>query len=545
MNMKNIIIRLSLFCVLAGMGASCSKKIDEAYMNPNADVKVPVETLLPQMISAMAGNYAGHGTMTDIRYVGAYIQNFSFYATLSVFDRMGYTNSAGDVAQSTWRMHYYDIGQNNVQMIKWATEEEKWDYVGVGQAIFAWSWLTLTDYYGDVILKEAFNTELITFKYDKQEDVYLHVRDLALQAVANLSKPVAGSTLAQGDAYMYGGDVNKWKKFAYGVLARYYNHQTNKPNYKADSAVYYANLAMSSVAEDAMVKFAATALSATNNFFGPLRSNLTGTTQAAPTAIRQADYIARLMAGQNVAFSVEDPRAWYMLRGNKVGTIRGVPPVKGQTVLPLDERPENFWGFPQHTITSNAAPTVDSSRYIFKNDAPFPIMTSSEMKFIIAEAEYRRGNKAAALAAYQQGISLSFDMLTTYYNRNITPGKEITPAMKAAFLSNPNVVPTNMADFTLNKIMLQKYIAMFGHGVLETWVDMRRYHYTDTESGVQVYTEFTPPSGTDLFPDNNGKLVYRMRPRFNSEYVWNILELQRIGATTNDYHTMETWFSMP
>jgi hypothetical protein len=37
--------------------------------------------------------------------------------------------------------------------------------------------------------------------------------------------------------------------------------------------------------------------------------------------------------------------------------------------------------------------------------------------------------------------------------------------------------------------------------------------------------------------------AYRMRPRFNSEYVWNINELNRIGATTIDYHTKEMWFS--
>jgi hypothetical protein len=31
---------------------------------------------------------------------------------------------------------------------------------------------------------------------------------------------------------------------------------------------------------------------------------------------------------------------------------------------------------------------------------------------------------------------------------------------------------------------------------------------------------FTPP--TNLYVDNAGKLVYRIRPRYNSEYVWNV-----------------------
>jgi len=93
--------------------------------------------------------------------------------------------------------------------------------------------------------------------------------------------------------------------------------------------------------------------------------------------------------------------------------------------------------------------------------------------------------------------------------------------------------------------MLQKYIAMFGYGTFETWTDMRRYHYVDLDktTGKQVYTDFVAPSGTGLFEDNGGKLVYRMRPRFNSEYLWNIVELTRIGATQLDYHTKEQWFS--
>jgi len=413
MIMKNIKIKLGLVCAVAVLGYSCSKKIDEAYANPNADVRVPVESLLPQIISAMAANYAGHGTMNDIRYIGAYVQNWQYYATQSVYDRMGYTNSANDVGQSTWRMHYYDIGQNNVKMIEWATEEKKWDYVGVGKAIFAWSWLTLTDYYGDVIMKEAFNTSLVTFKYDTQPEVYEYVKQLCFEALDNLNKTgdnVSAGNLAKGDAYMYGGDVNKWKKFVYGVLARYYNHQSNKASYKPDSVIYYCNLSINDNADNAMVKFAASAISATNNFFGPLRGNLGGASSVSPTAIRQGAYAANLMKGANSAFpGVFDPRAWYMLRGNSNGTIVGVEPNKGQSVLDPNDRPENFWGVPQKgTATANppysdnannTSPSTDANaRFIFRNSSPFPIMTASEIKFMKAEAAFRKGDKSTAYA---------------------------------------------------------------------------------------------------------------------------------------------------
>ncbi|MER3463299.1 MAG: SusD/RagB family nutrient-binding outer membrane lipoprotein [Chitinophagaceae bacterium] len=549
--MKKIIIKFSLLSLLVSVSFSCSKKIDEAYANPNAPVRVPVEQLLPQIIQAMAANYAGHGTMNDARYVGAYIQNWQYYSTGSVYDQMGYTNSSGDVSQSTWRMHYYDIGQNNMRMIQWATEEKKWDYAGVGKAIFAWSWLTIVDYYGEVILKEAFNTELITFHYDQPQEVYDYVRQLCFESLDNLNKTgdgVSQANLALGDAYMYNGDVNKWKKFVYGILARYYNHQSNKPNYKPDSVIYYANLAINSNADNAMVKFQQSNISATKNFYGPYRGNL-GASTVSPTAIRQGAYIANLMNGTNTAFSgVNDPRAWYMLRGNANGTIVGVQPNKGQTVLATNDRPQNFWGMPQISA-SNAAPGIDTSRYIFMDYAPFPIMTASEIKFMKAEAAFKKGDKATALTAYREGIDLDFDLLTGTYSTNVQPSKVITPAVKAAFLADTRVVPTDPNLLTLNKIMLQKYIAMFGYGVLETWVDMRRYHYIDPDpSGTgQVYTDFTPPSGGDLYPDNAaspfGPYVYRVRPRFNSEYVWNINELNRIGATSPYYHTKKIWIA--
>ena len=545
--MKYNIKYLLVISALIIMGVSCSKKIDDAYANPNYDVKVAPEGLLPQIVASMAGNYGAHGPMNDIRYIGAYVQNFAYANTLSNFDRMGYTNT--DVAQSFWRSHYYDIGQNNVRMIAWAIENKQWDYAGVGKAIFAWSWLNLTTYHGEVVLKEAFNTDQITFQYDKQEDVYTEVRKLSHEALSYLNKTgdnASQTNLAKGDAFFYKGDVSKWKKFVYGVLARSFNHLTNKADYKADSVLFYTNLAMKESTDDGLVKFTASLVSATNNMFGPFRANLGGASTVSPTAIRQGAFIANLMSGANSAFpGVADPRAIYILRLNANNTFKGVEPNKGQAVLAANDRPENFWGVPQISA-NNTAPANDlNCRFIFRNDAPFPVMTATEISFMRAEAAFLKGDRATALVAYKDGIAKHFDLLMNYYNTNVPAASLLTATIKANFLADPKVVPANAADLTLSMIMLQKYIAMFGYGTFETWTDMRRYHYVDLDktTGKQVFTDFVVPTGTGLFEDNGGKLVYRMRPRFNSEYVWNINELGRIGATQLDYHTKEQWFS--
>jgi tetratricopeptide (TPR) repeat protein len=542
MTMKNKIfislIFLTTLCVLN----SCEKKIDETFANPNALVKVPVETLLPGIIGNFVGSASAagsaYGTANDGLYVGRYVQFWATNVIGNQYDQMGGATGASDILGSVWAMHYYGMGQNLNRMIEWAAEEEKWDYVGVGYAIRAWSWLTLTEQYGEVIMTEAYNTSQLVFKYNDQNQVYDTVRVIARLALEYLNKTdgqVSQDNLAKGDAYFNNGDVNKWKKFVNAVLARSFHHLSNKTSYNADSVIKYASQAMLTNADNATAKFANSGITGTANFYGPLRNNV--------GALRQTAFIANLQNGLNSTFpGVPDPRAWYLLRENTNNTIKGINPNKGSSGLPPADQPKNFWG---GIFTSAASPTSDANaRYIFKNAAPFPIITASEIKFMLAEAYYRKGLKAEALNAYKDGISLNFDLLVSDYNAGVPVAQQITPTIKANFLTNPVIVP-DVDGLRLSHIMLQKYIALYGHGILETWTDMRRFHYTDVEAGTtgQVYADFVPPSGLDLYINNSGKLTYRARPRYNSEYLYNVDELTRIGAIDLAYHTKEQWFT--
>jgi hypothetical protein len=522
---------------------SCSKKIDEAYANPNATVRVPIETLLPGIIGNFVGSSSAagsaYGTGQDGLYVGRYVQYWGTNVSGNQFDQMGGATGVSDLLGSLWGMHYYGMGQNLTKMIEWGIEEQKWDYVGVGHAIRAWSWLRLTTHHGEVILDDAFNTSLQTFTYNEQQKVYETVRNHCYQALTYLSRTDGNANqanLAKGDQYFYNGDVNKWKKFVHGILALSFNHLSNKQSlYKPDSVIHYTNLAMTTNADNATVKFANTGITGTSNFYGPLRANV-GT-------LRQSAYIANLLTGANTTFNgVADPRAAYLIRENANGTYKGVTVGSGSSGLAAADQPRNFWG---GTYAQTSSTQDTATRYIFGNGVEFPVMTASEMQFVKAEAMFRKEDKNGALAAYRNAISLNFDMLTTTYNRNIPAGREITAAKKEVYLSNPAVVPPTGEALTLSQIMLQKYIALYGWGMHETWVDIRRYHYTDLDpaTGKQVYSDFTLPTGTNLFINNNNKPVYRARPRYNSEYLYNIPELERIGALALDYHTVEQWFS--
>ena len=122
---------------------------------------------------------------------------------------------------------------------------------------------------------------------------------------------------------------------------------------------------------------------------------------------------------------------------------------------------------------------------------------------------------------------------------------QISAAEKAAFLADTRIVPTDPNALTLQKIMSQKFIALAYWGYNEQWMDMRRYHYTDVDpkTGERIYPGYDIP--LQLPAENAGKPIYRLLPRFNSEFVWNQAGLAEIGGLDTDYHTRPTWIVTP
>src|SRR5882762_4320373 len=110
--------RFLVMGLLASIGAlSCSKKIDEAYQNPNAQVVEPIEQLLPSVIANFVGganaSNGGNGAAADGMYLGRYIQFWAGNVNANQYDEMGGTtgNNGGNLGY-VWTMHYVTMGQN-------------------------------------------------------------------------------------------------------------------------------------------------------------------------------------------------------------------------------------------------------------------------------------------------------------------------------------------------------------------------------------------------------------------------------------------------
>jgi len=507
--------------------SSCQDFLD-VNRNPNGPNAVSAELYLAPML-----HWAVTSPQFDGRFIGRYTQMWLLCCANppSTWDRMGY-DPTSDNGGEHWRMVYWLHGQNLVDMINDAEAKTRYDVAGVGYFLKALGFMQLTDIHGEVIVKEAFDQNRYYFDYDTQEYTYSQVLLWVNKAIENLKRTdglVGASTWSKYDK-VYNGDRTKWLKAAYGLKAIALNHFSAKSTYSAAAVIANVDSSFASNADDWLLPYPATQPNDDRNFWSPTRGNL--------TSYRNGLFALNLVNGTWNG-GVVDPRMSRMFAPSPDGQYRGYDVNATATITPTTAAPMNFWGY-------TAAPASGSpSRYLFDDKSKFPLMTYAELQFIKAEAAFRAGDKATALAAYKNGIAAHIDFVNARNMDNGQTPTQISAAEKAAFLADPNIVPASAANLTISQIMVQKYIALWGWGFDETWMDMRRFHYTDLDpaTGKQVYPGFAFP--TNLYTDNGGKPVYRIRPRYNSEYVWNLATLTTLGGTAADYHTKPTWIINP
>ena len=513
---------------LLTLAAACTDFLD-VNTNPNGPQSVSANLYLPPML-----HWFVTSPQFDGRFVGHYAQEWystsTNFSPASSWGKMGYDAGSDNGAQQ-WRVVYWSLGQNLIDMNTKAEAEQRWDLLGVGMILKAWGWQVLTDLHGEIIVKEAIDQSRTSFDYDPQDYAYQEVQRLLDSAIVLLKRTdgaVDPTYLGAGDK-IYNGDRTKWLKLAAGMLALNLNHYSNKTAYDPARVIRLVDSSFAGNADDALLLYPCTSTDfADCNFWGRTRNNI--------TLYRQTQFVVNLMNGSQFGGTV-DPRMSRMLAVDSAGTTyRGVDiNAVGFGALTVAQRPLNFFGYP------SSGGLGLPSRYIFADRSKIPVLTYAELQFIKAEAALRMGNQATALTAYTNGIRSHFQFVNDRGTEAGNPAS-ITTATRDSFLASPNVVPGTL---TLSHIMSQKYIALWGWGHNELWMDMRRYHYTDADavSGTQVFRGFTPPNA--LFGDNAGKVVQRIRPRFNSEYVWNRDALNAIGGLASDYHTKELWITQP
>lgn len=615
---KKISLSVLLVASLIFLTTSCEEYLD---VNKNIDAPAYIEGYL-----YLAGiEQAYQGIYWDIRAAGPLTQMMGTSSYTSFAQH--YYSLGSDAGGEMWRMVYWLQGMNLENLINQSVEAENWTLAGIGLAIKAFSWDQMTKYHGELILKDAYVPGLLSHRYDYQDTIYTAIRNWAYKAIEYLDMPDAtdyGTKISAND-YIYGGERAKWIKFAYGVIVNNLASLSNKTDFTtayAQELISAAGKSLETSADDAALTVggggAAAAQSAYNNFWGTNRVNLsrsywqheyavqvfTGTVPYYNEATGNKESVTgntyypyrladkQIICDTNVmATGHYDPRV-----AVKLATIDD-PTYENMDVINSIKRRKYYGGtFTGTTGPIGAAPsfygrnavsstTLDGSgRWLYRDNAPYILMTCAQIKFCLAEAYWKLGMKAEAFEAFKAGVAADMDMTAKYIypgtKGQSVGGDKITKATfttaAGEYLAGPFVNGLPLEDFTLSHIMMQKWVALYPWGAPEAWADMRKYHY-DIK-----YTSDYPKSGdgwdlntvthkwdTDpakvfkglyLSPAqvqgrkiayntfNEGSPCYRIRPRYNSEYMWNkpsLEKLKPISGMAPNYQCSIPWFAYP
>lgn len=401
--MKNLKYVLIL-TLLMGFLSSCEDYFGDINKNPNSPSTVPSATLLPSIQTILT-----YGVWGDLsRYNAIFTQQvkgvdrqFAAYQDYII---------RGNDMDNLWQSILYSNVLTDIGALRSVSGDpaENGVYHGIANVLEAYTFLVLTDHFGDIPFTQSvnkLNDGNLQPGFDTQEKVYTDCIKLLTDALVlfdgkSIKKPNA-------DDFFYKGDVTKWKKFANAVLARAYLHLSKRDASNFDKALAAARASFTSHADNPEFAWEATRGNPWNQFNDQRQGSFSVGT-----------------AYLDIMGNLEDPRI------AKFGA------------------------------------TLDKSHPILTATAPSPLISYTEIAFIIAEISFRQ-NAADANSAYENAIKSSFD-------------KHVVEGFADYFAK------TEVNALTLENIIKQKYIALFLDP--ETFSDWRR-------TGFPV---LTPNTGSEI-----------------------------------------------
>jgi hypothetical protein len=355
------------------------------------------------------------------------------------------------------------------------------NYTAVGKILRAYIYGMTTDQYGDIVTEDTYDGESsmnITPKFVSQREAYETIFTLLDEAIAELDMPTEiGLNEEEGDV-LYHGDQEKWKQFAHSIKARYLNHLSKKSSgdmaYDADAIIQACEMGITSNADNAQ-----------QNFGGGIPENDNQPFSVNGYGSSRFDYFSNFFVelmknplDLNVA--VEDPRMRLIVPEAVNGGYKGVVTGRGLDGESGDDYSVGNGGF----YTSPTSPTY--------------MITYSEVKFIEAEAKFRKGDLPGAYTAFKEGVRADLEKV----------GVAADQIAAYLLLMDSEVGPTTI---DLSHIMVQKYIANFLNP--ETWVDMRRMDYSS-----EIFHGLQRPDhvNLDIFPGEDD-WIQAMMYEYNEE----------------------------
>ncbi len=340
-----------------------------------------------------------------------------------------------------WNNAYSRDGRNLSDLIRIlenkdaeAGTNENASMIAIARILKVWSFARATDAYGDIPYFESCLPQeevVITPKYDSQKSIYEDLFKELKEAVAQLDPDLPNYG---GNDLMYGGDVEKWAKFANSLRLRL----ALRVRY-ADPAMATANMSdlnesnlITDPADNAFINTADDIIDNTNpNFQDALYSQGESLTKRMPAKtivdIWQDNYDPRLKVFADTAEA-----SWPTTPGYEEYDYFGY---RGHTLLgnvPVEQKYP--WG---------SESTSRWSLLMYAPVWPMTVISSQEVYLALAEAALFsiKGSPADAQGFYEKGVKAALNWAVNWYD--LTSGQ-----LKDMFaLYRPSWTAEQVADY--------------------------------------------------------------------------------------------------
>ena len=379
----------------------------------------------------------------------------------------------------------------------------------------------ITDIYGDVPCSEAgqgYVGRIFNPVYDTQEDIYdSFFKDLA-EAVEALDESKDAVT---GDL-IYNGDISKWRKLANSLRLRFAMRISNAAPEKAETEFEAALAAeggiMENSGDDALIKYMDVAFSFGQDSYSDYRSNALSKLLFGNDPANNPSYICSTLF--NELYDNGDPRTFMISRCYYDGLMSATSPDnrvdltqemidKGIAFNPNVPGAYSWEPWPtgyDSDILAGMAETNPSipvraeretepklANNFLRGDNPGVVMTSAEVKFLLAEAalnNWEAGGEDAE-TYYTEGVRAAIDFLTERYDCD-----EVSQEDFDEYIANGGSFGHTEAQ-NREAINTQAWILHFTNPA-ECWANQRRSGYPVLKSPAEYGFEGYLTGGQDI-----------------------------------------------
>ena len=554
MRQSKYITIITMACAL--FFASCS---DEYMENMNTDPS-KAATIDPnaQLTTAQLQTY-GDLSMMEI------YRNYHYAFTQQLMGCWNTTNYGGrhtldnNEMSRIWTSFYTQSLKNIIDaQYRTAEDAEKVNINSVLRIYRVYLMSIITDTYGDAPFSEAglgFLEGKFNPKYDKQEDIF-NAFFLELEDAVNKIDPTKDKVT--GDL-IYAGDVTKWQQLANSLRLRFAMRISNVNPTKAQTEFENALAANGGVitdaSSDALIKYMTIAFSFGQEAYSDYRGNSLSQLLFGNDPANNPSYLCSTFFNQ--LYNSGDPRTFKISRCYYDGLMSATSPdnrvditqemiEKGIAFSPRDPGAYSWEPWPTgydsdicaELAVNNPSVTATMAREVepklannfLKSDNPGVVMTSAEVKFLMAEATVKKWNVGSALAEdlYKQGVRAAMDFLTDNYGCTATTDAEFD-----AFIQGRGTFG-HTDNQKLEAINTQAWILHFTNPA-ECWANVRRSGYPKLKSPAEYGFGQYLTGGTEI----PVRLCYPVLESSYNKKSYNEA-IERMGGTDN-WHSLLWW----